>query len=104
MRRLYAEGMGQINVPLDLSSRLNRRRRELGMSVAELARRTDLSRSLVHALMTGKRSPTPAVAEPLIRVLEIDGELAETLRSIGVSRYESGEMGEVILTKNETEA
>ena len=96
--------MGQLNVPLDLSSRLNRRRRELGISAADLARRTDLSRNHVESLLTGKRTPTPTVAEHLIRVLDLDDELADALRSLEGSHYKSAAGARLILTRDDPRA
>ena len=85
----------------DLASRLNARRRWLGISTSEMARAMDMSRSNVNSLMSGKRSPTPAVAEKLIETLRLDGELADELRSLDRSDYRSGfAQGPVKLTED----
>lgn len=86
----YDRIMEKANVPLDLASRLNTRRRSLGLSVKELAIRTDLSRSNLESLLSGKRSPTPAVVERLIGALDLDEAFADELRSLKGSRYQSG--------------
>ena len=89
-----------MGVPLDISSRLNARRRELGLSVGDLASRLGMSRSNVEALMSGKRSPTPGVVEGLIRALELNEGFAAQLRSLDESQYKSGfASGPIRLTK-----
>jgi transcriptional regulator with XRE-family HTH domain len=89
-----------MGVPADIASRLNARRRELGLSVGELASRLGVSRSNVEALMSGKRSPAPGVAEALIRALELDEGFAAELRSLDESQYRSGfASGPIRLTK-----
>ena len=50
----------------------------------------DMSRSNLNSLLSGKRSPTPPVAEKLIRALRLDDEFAEELRSLDRSDYRSG--------------
>lgn len=93
--------MGVTSVPSGLGSRLNTRRRALGMSVGELARRTHVSRSNIHALLTGKRSPTPEIGERLIEALELDDELANEIRALKGSVYRSGfACGDVPLTRD----
>lgn len=97
----YDRTMDRSNVPPDLASRLNQRRRALGLGIKDLVERTDLSRSNLQSLMSGKRSPTPAVAEKLIAALELDDDFAAELRSLEGSRYQSGfAQGEVKLSDN----
>lgn len=91
--------MGNSKVPIDLASRLNARRRFLGLSTKDLANHTGLSRSNVDSLLSGKRSPTPAVAEKLIKALDLDDDFAAELRTLRGSRYQSGfAQGEIKLT------
>lgn len=86
----YDRIMEKAKVLMDLVSRLDTRRRSLGLSVKELAIRTELSRSNLASLLSGKRSPTPAVAEKLIGALDLDDSFADGLRSLMGSRYHSG--------------
>jgi transcriptional regulator with XRE-family HTH domain len=82
--------MGARHIPADLGARLNARRRALGVSMAGLATTTGLSRSHVSSLMSGKRSPSPSVAEKLIEALELDDSFAAELRTLPGATYRSG--------------
>ena len=92
--------MGDPGIPLDLSSRLNQRRRDLGFSTGDLARVAGLSRSHMEALMSGKRTPTVPVSEKLIAALRLDSDFADELRTLTESRYKSGfAQGPIRLTR-----
>ena len=92
--------MGDSGIPLDLSSRLNQRRRDLGMSTGHLARATGVSRSHMEALMSGKRTPTVPISEKLIAALRLGSDFAAELRTLTESQYKSGfAQGPIRLTR-----
>jgi predicted transcriptional regulator len=80
-------------IPPDLASRLNAARRRAGLSVGTLAKRCDISRATAHELITGKRTPSRAVAGRLIAVLGLDEETAAQLFQAGSRYVASAESG-----------
>lgn len=66
--------------------------------MARLAGLTELSISHVRELLNGKRSPTPAVARRLARVLKLDAEMADELQSAVSSRWISSFSGDEVRT------
>lgn len=73
----------------DLGRRLNRARRETGLSVGELADRLGVSRGLVSDMLAGKRSPTPPLVQKLTQVLSLDHQTRLELEEIDEVTYMS---------------
>lgn len=73
----------------DLGTRINRARRSAGLTVGDLARRLDVSRTLVSDIVSGKRSPTPSIAGRLIQILDIDEDTRKALEQLTESTYTS---------------
>lgn len=67
-------------IPPDLADRINEVRLHAGFSVGELAAACSLDKSHLHAVLTGQRELTPAVARRLLAVFhlhEIPHDLGE---------------------------
>ncbi|MDR9450481.1 MAG: helix-turn-helix transcriptional regulator [Acidimicrobiia bacterium] len=79
----------------DLGARLNAARRRLDVSVRHLAQEMDLSVDNVRELLDGKRTPTPAIADHLIRLLGLEGEIVGELRT-SAGRWTSSFSGEEV--------
>ena len=79
----------------DLGARLNAARQRRNVSVHDLAQQMDLSVDNVRELLNGKRTPTPSIADHLIRLLDLDGEIVEELRAT-TGRWTSSFSGDEI--------
>lgn len=76
-------------VPPDLASRVNAARMRAGFSVADLARACSLSKSHLHAVLTGQRTLTPAVARRLLAALHMHESTATEVLDNATGRYVS---------------
>ena len=74
-------------VPPDLASRVNAARMRAGFSVADLATACSLSKSHLHAVLTGQRTLTPAVARRLMAALHLHESMADEVMDNATGRY-----------------
>lgn len=73
----------------DLGRRINEARRRADMTVGELARQLTVSRTVASDIVSGKRSPTPSIAQRLIELLDFERETEEDLRQMSEATYTS---------------
>lgn len=92
-----------MSVGPDLGARINRARKRKGFTVGQLADELGLSRSLVSDIVSGKRTPTPAIAISLIAVLDLDDTTRSDLEELTESTYTSSALDAIVRLDRHTE-
>lgn len=87
----------QMSDRANLALSINRARRESGLTVAQLARKLEVSRSVASDIVSGKRSLTPGIALRLMQILDLDDETEADLRRIRSATYTSSVLDATML-------